>query len=249
MTVSVTPIPAGSDASLDREVVSPELALVDPVLAARARASLGEPGELAARFAPRPSADPVDAGPSAALSRPEPAVVRRLRVKRSWRLHVGVAAVTVASLLLLDVRVQVGQTPAEADSPEATQAVAPPSGAVKPSAPRQTPRTQGGKPSAPRQTPRTQGAKPKPAAQPVTRRFAWAPTQGASAYHVELFRAGARVFSVDTQQPQLTVPARWKLDGKQYVLSAGEYQWFVWPIVGGRRASSATVQASLTVAS
>ena len=85
------------------------------------------------------------------------------------------------------------------------------------------------------------------ATRPRVRRFAWAPTQGASAYHVELFRHDARIFAADTKQPQLAVPARWQMNGRQQKLSAGEYRWLVWPVVSGRRASSATVQATLTI--
>ena len=40
----------------------------------------------------------------------------------SWRVLVGVAAVTIFTLLLFDVRVQVGRTPASAEAPQPPQA-------------------------------------------------------------------------------------------------------------------------------
>jgi hypothetical protein len=82
---------------------------------------------------------------------------------------------------------------------------------------------------------------------PQPRRFAWASTLGASAYHVELFRGNTRVFAGDTKDSQIAVPADWTLNGRRHVLSPGEYRWYVWPIVGGKRAPAAIVQAKLTV--
>jgi hypothetical protein len=55
------------------------------------------------------------------------------------------------------------------------------------------------------------------------------------------------VFAADTNEPQIAVPAHWTLNGRRHALSPGEYRWFVWPVVSGLRASSATVQATLTI--
>jgi hypothetical protein len=238
MTLSVTPSRAGFVVHRDREVVSPELALVDPVLAEAARASLVEPRSAVVDRPKLARAQEMDSFRKAAIPPSEAALptenepVRPSPARQSsWRVLVGVAAVTVLSLLLLDVRVHIGRTPAEAESQLAVDPDVSASG------------TSDSKPQEP-QKPRPTG----PAArQPAARRFAWAPTPGASAYHVELFRRDVRVFAADTKKPQIIVPARWALNGQRHELSAGEYRWLVWPVVSGVRASSATVQATLTI--
>ncbi len=151
--------------------------------------------------------------------------------RRSWHVLIGVAAVTILSLLLFDVRVQVGKTSASAEAPPKPPVAAP-------APPNRLPVASAAK--------RVQ-AKGEHATTPRARRFAWAPIQGASAYHVELFRRNVRIFAAETKQPQFGVPAQWQMNGSQHTLSAGEYRWLVWPVVSGRRASSATVQATLTI--
>jgi hypothetical protein len=79
------------------------------------------------------------------------------------------------------------------------------------------------------------------------RRFAWAPSPAASAYHVEFFRGSSRVFAEETQEPQVVVPARWTFEGSRRSLLPGQYTWYVWPIVGGRRAAAAVVQATVSI--
>ena len=89
--------------------VSPELALVDPALAAQARASLPDPVDFLValrRLEPIRAIEP--------LAADRPPLVRK---KGSVRVLVGVAAVLVATLLLADVRVEVGRTGASAEAP------------------------------------------------------------------------------------------------------------------------------------
>ena len=81
---------------------------------------------------------------------------------------------------------------------------------------------------------------------PAPQRFAWAPSPGATAYHVELFRGSAKVFDADTQHTVITIPARWTFDGRTRALGPGEYRWYVWPLVSGIRATRAIVQARLS---
>jgi hypothetical protein len=85
-------------------------------------------------------------------------------------------------------------------------------------------------------------------AKPIERRFVWAAAPNASGYHVEFFRASRRVFVRDTTEPEVVVPASWTYAGSRRTLRAGEYTWYVWPIVRGRRASGATVQATVSIA-
>jgi hypothetical protein len=79
------------------------------------------------------------------------------------------------------------------------------------------------------------------------RKLAWAPSGGASSYHVELFRGQSRIFSVDTSRPQVTIPVTWTVGQKREHLEAGEYRWYVWPVFAGVRGSTAVVQSRLTV--
>jgi hypothetical protein len=70
---------------------------------------------------------------------------------------------------------------------------------------------------------------------------------GASGYHVEFFREGRRVFARETTEPQVTLPSHWTYDGAATTLRAGRYQWYVWPIISGRRQAQAAVQTTVTV--
>jgi hypothetical protein len=236
MNLVVTPAREAAAAGAVGDVVSPELALVDPVLAASARASLAGP-----RPAPRRTVDPprrpigvADMSPAfgrnARREISDVVVTARASRPHSWRILVGVAVVTVMGLLLLDVHVQVGRTPAGAESTPQAHSDASSRDARQGLASKHR-----------------HGPKKKAARKPIARRFAWAPTQGASAYHVELFRSNVRVFAADTSEPQIEIPTRWTLNGRRHELRAGEYRWLVWPVVSGLRASSATVQATLTI--
>jgi hypothetical protein len=71
--------------------------------------------------------------------------------------------------------------------------------------------------------------------------------KGASRYRVEIHRGSTRIFWRETKKPEVTVPRAWTLEGRQQVLRPGEYRWYVWPIVSGRRSTRAVVQASLSI--
>ena len=201
------------------QTISPELALVDPVLATEARARLADPGALVPRDAARTAVPfrPIRHMPDSSVRRRE----------TSTRVLVGVAGVTILVLLLFDVRVEVGkrQASAEPQTPQTAPTIAP------------TPK------------PRTAGARPTPQPQrkPLERKFAWAPVAGATAYHVEFFREQDRVFIQDTTAPDITVPAQWTYRGSKRSFHAGEYRWYVWPIVSGLRQSRAAVQSTVTI--
>ncbi len=94
---------------------------------------------------------------------------------------------------------------------------------------------------------------PAPAPSPSTgaaagaRRFAWPPAVGATGYHVELFKGSALVFRSETKKPEILIRSRWRFGGRLRTLEAGEYRWYVWPLVDGQRAAKAIVQAELVV--
>lgn len=81
----------------------------------------------------------------------------------------------------------------------------------------------------------------------ATRRFAWAPVEGAVGYHVELFRGAERVLVQETKEPVLELGQTWRYHGRTLTLTPGEYRWYVWPVTKSGRATQAVVQAKLTV--
>jgi hypothetical protein len=107
------------------------------------------------------------------------------------------------------------------------------------------------KPKATTAKPKAAAAPPKKtaaaSAPPETRRFAWAPVDGAVGYHVELFRGNDRVLAKDTKEPVLELAPTWRYQGRTVTLTPGEYRWYVWPVTASGRGTQAVVQAKLTV--
>jgi len=222
------------------EPVSPELVLVDPILAERSRSRLPDPGDTLARvdafvLTSRMASVARRSTDLAAGSNPDPAAptrrTSRIGQRRTAVLAGGMAAGALLFALLVGVRVDLGGTPAEADTTVIGQLPAP-SVPSTPSAGAQT----APKPS-----------RPPREASPAPQRFAWAPIPSASAYHIELFRGSSKVFEGETKQAAMTIPARWTFAQRRQTLEPGNYRWYVWPLVSGRRAATAIVQARLTV--
>jgi hypothetical protein len=115
------------------------------------------------------------------------------------------------------------------------------------------PKTQTSKPKAETTTTKPKAATTPPkktaaaAAAAETRRFAWAPVDGAVGYHVELFRGNDRVLAQDTKEPVLELAPSWRYQGRSVRLTPGEYRWYVWPVTASGRGTQAVVQAKLTV--
>jgi hypothetical protein len=235
------------------EALSPELALVDPSLAASARQRLPDPSDV---LAPRAVPVPV-AAPHSDFSRIDPPDVpswelpRRVGARRLVAV-VGAVVVLASGLLLADVKVEIGKTPAAAQ----VRSVAPQAKVTveRPLTPMASTRPRAG---TSRPTPPARSSKPKraprtlrPASVPsFARRFAWAPLAGAVGYHVELFRGPARVFAADTRRPTIEIPASWTHAGRKETLRAGAYRWYVWSVGPEGRAARALVQAELIVPS
>ena len=213
--------------SNEAEVISPELALVDPVLAEAARARLRDPGTA---LSSRRSAGITRA--SAAWIPDE--VDEPVRHGASGRTLIGIAAMTILAVLLFDVRVDVGKQRASAE----TQAINPAS-AKPPSR-----RSRSSKPDKP---PATTARPRRTRSKPTGQRFAWAPVAGATGYSIEFFRGANRVFAHKTRRPALTVPARWSYGGTSRTFQPGEYRWYVWPIVGELRSTRASVQSTVLI--
>jgi hypothetical protein len=232
----------GAAAPPELEVMSPELALIDPELGRAARALLPSPSEAAfSRLVDRATFASLEYRGGAT------AAPHRVPERHSRRLLVGVAAATMLALLLFDVRVEVGERPAAADSSGSVVGVGGPAPATTP-APGTTPARATTPAPATTAAPRSAGPSRKAAAsRPADRRFAWAPVPGATGYHVEFFRGPSRVLSKETVEPLLTVPAQWTVNGRKRSLRPGTYRWYVWAIVGGRLQSQAVVQTTVSI--
>ena len=187
--------------------------------------------------------------PTALALAPIPAVVavapaggRTSSRARSALFAGGIAAVLAISLLI-GVRVDVGGQPAGADSTIGQGA--PKSSAHAP--PQRAAAKKAGRPAARSRT-KAPAHKRAAATTPTRHRFAWAPTKGASGYEVEFFVKGARVYAGHTTAPTIEIPAHWQYEGAQHSFHAGEYGWYVWPEVGGKRSSQASVQSTISIA-
>lgn len=254
-------LPNGLTIPPSNDVVSPELALVDPVLAERARSWLPEREDTLVRLERLVRARRIAAsraGQAESLGIPVQAQLAPRATpstntsghRRSAALAGSMAAGVLVAAMLVGVRIDLSGSPAEADTtvigepPAVTGPETVPSKTVP-----KTPVSRASAPPAPARhgnTPRSSGrSRPTKAAAP--QRFAWAPVAGASGYHVEFFRGRSLVFSTDTKRPEVSIPASWSLRGRRQRLDPGEYRWYVWARHSGLRASGAVVQAKLVV--
>jgi hypothetical protein len=210
--------------------ISPELVLVDPDLAAGARAALPD----------YPWPAPVRIEPS------EPTRHRRISVGATFSFLSFAALVGILGVSLLPTRDQPtfaaeGQRIQPA-APSSTPGVSPQRTDPSPSAgagPRPA-APQGKRPAAPQlKNPRTKklgGQRRSPAVKPVppgrrkvpqfkpARTFAWVSQARAAYYQVALFRYGRRVYQTRTQAPRLILPRRVRF-------TPGGYRWTVRPAI------------------
>jgi hypothetical protein len=167
----------------------------------------------------------------APYARPAPVAARRRRGRGrlgAALFAAGVAGVAAVSLLV-GVRVDVKGEPAGAVSTEAASPLPKPvqkGNAKRPS----TASTKRGRATAPGRA-KVQASAP--------RRFAWAPTVGASGSPVE--------FSGDTAGTTIDIPVRWRYRGVAHAFQSGDYRWYVWPEFDGRRSAHASVQTTISI--
>ena len=197
-----------------QEPLSPELALVDPELAARARAAL--PELRLDEPAPRPAEAP----------RPQP----RSRVRG---VRAATTVVLVASLALNVNLLTEHRSPAQAEAPPAAAVTAAPPrtetapGGVKAAVEvRKTTATTASKLRLPKR-PRSTAPTISPAA------LHWPATRTARNYDVVLWRGHRRVADVWTKRPGVDLRTLPCIE-RRPLAKGGRYLWFVYPLLQSR---------------
>jgi hypothetical protein len=243
------------------EPLTPELVLVDPDLARRARKQLPEKEPEHRRVA-------VEQGPAAqaplfGFVQPTPSthvVDRQHRSRkppRGGRVLVLLILSVAAAVAILRVEplkhffwesreatvVPAGDDESAAGVPRGDTLATP-----KPGPKPQAGSTQRTAPSRRSAKPKTQRAIP-PAAQPP-RAFAWVAVPNATYYFVQFYRGGDEIFRARPSAPRLLVPAQWTLKGHRYSLTPGRYRWSVRPGFGRQsqaRYGQPVVRAKLVI--
>jgi hypothetical protein len=244
----------------DDDVVSPELALVDRDLAARARVALPE---LALRRL------------SAAAAAPD--VIPASSMPARWRHRVPgtpvltLLATAVASLVVISFtgpgpERASGEAPTASEmvfesgplrtagtrSAEASPGEPVPASAAAQSSPSLEVEAVGRRRVAARNASvasRATAAEPgsrysSPALRAAATTLVWPRSTQASAYDLELVRDGTIIFAKRSSSPQALVPRSWSYDGVSYAIQP-EDQAYVWPVIDGHRSKEPVVDRAL----
>jgi hypothetical protein len=232
--------------------ISPELALVDPELARRARARLDSFGQPSSR-APDVDADPksrvVPQSNTRATSRRGRVVLAALVVITG----LAGAGFTAAKLTGENSRVfargslpggSVAVRPQETNESTGKALQRKPATRAHPVSPQGAERgrrarpgtSKAGRPALQRKRSAgsgNPGTPPSSASQvggPSAPVFSWVAVRGASYYDFELFRGAERVFTSRPRQPRLTLPSTWTYGGRRFSRAPGSYRWLVRPV-------------------
>lgn len=232
-----------------QEPLSPELALVDPELAAAARERLPDmPRSYAVRSPSYEFASRFVAEYERAARETGDLEEPRRRPRRRRRRYAALAFMLLAIPVALWAMEGRGNNDVARSSPPAVQAPPPTAAPEPPSVGTQTSKAtaRARKRPARRQPNPARGANPSRrsgAAVPQPARSApvlrWAPVGKATFYWFQLYRVGLpgtqKILDAWPARPRLEIPRAWTNAGRRHRLAAGLYRWEVWPQFGSGR--------------
>jgi hypothetical protein len=231
------------------EPLSPELALVDPELAERARGDTSVPAEPAPRPTPAPLQPQRSAPPTRAPRRPPAVPPFRPAPRRRVTGTVVVAALAVGFGLGGATAIWLGYADGGAGSaarePPATQSLRKQSRTTavrvrgRTTATRRSRGRAGVKAGVKRRSASRGGTTPRSGVQnPRPPLLTWPPARRATFYWVQLYRVhlpgSAKILDAFPRAPRLVLPLSWTNAGRRYLLTPGRYRWDVWPQFGRR---------------
>ena len=238
------------------DVVSPELALVDPDLAARARKALPNAVAVERSFAIGFEFVPEELLPDDALMRGRRGVMPLalgslvaasiigaglLRggpapdVSESWSASGATPVIASAQVGSLASQAPSSEGVVPTEAPVLVARVAASVGELQPqtfdsSSLARAPSLSTG-----------DAVAPMVAARPTE--LVWDGLGNASSYDIELVRNGSQIFAASASSPQVNVPRVWTHDGERFSVRP-EDDVFIWPVVDGRRGSRPLVNGT-----